>query len=660
MTATKRFLLLLGVLCCYAWTAMAQIPPTSIFQLDGEVAPNSNYPNCTKYVDKSISTTPATLLGPTVCDTWSLLNGTGSVGPVTGGASDHWLVRSFNAAGQGGLAYAQGSKDIANPAGGWHYSSNPTPDKDTLENVYAAAYTGGSQKDLMLVFGAERNSVSGDANIGIWFFQQDVHPDPSSNNFVGNHVNNDVFLVSSFTNGGTIPTIGIYIWNSACSGADQAFVSNNPPASPDKVCASKNVEWVTSKSSLCATVTSPGGSVSGVSGASACAVTNQFPLALPWPSAVKAPAACPAGTPVGTACIPAQTFFTGGIDLTDIFKNVLGVTNLPCFTSFLMDTRTSQSLGATLKDFLGGKFPLCGVSITKACQCDRILNNGIPLPGDTSSSYEYQVSGSVTNTGFGDLSSVTVADKNLTFNCGTLSAGATKLWGNGATASDCQPAAANPTCVDVANGDCFKSTLKPEANTATVTATPPGGGTNLTATYPATGTVACPAAASLCNPNPGVSPSKCCSVTVTSSAQLEVDYNGRVTNSGNEALTSLTVQDALITNVSGTLTTGAYGSNLTLSHYSTSDTVCGGLGKAPCLIETCTSCTVLPNDYVTFSGLYDPSGANAADLATNSGSATFRDRLKVTAIRPDTGATITNTDQTATCTISLGQACQAP
>ena len=173
MTITNKGpLYLVPCLLLSASAALAQFPPTSVFQLDGEVVANPNYPQCTYVVKGSNPTTTVT----TACDTWALLNGSGTVGQVKGGSGDHWLVRDFAAAGQGGLAYTQGSKDIDNPKGGWHYSSNPTPDKDTLENVYAAAYAGGTIKDLILVFGAERNSVAGDSNIGMWFFQQDVHP----------------------------------------------------------------------------------------------------------------------------------------------------------------------------------------------------------------------------------------------------------------------------------------------------------------------------------------------------------------------------------------------------------------------------------------------------------------------------------------------------
>ena len=425
-------------------------------------------------------------------------------------------------------------------------------------------------------------------------------------------MNNDVFLVSSFTNGGAIPTISIYVWDTTCTGAAAAYVANNPPASPNNVCANKNVRYATSKSALCATAASAGGAVSDVSSASACAVTNQFDITLPWPSVVKS----------GGTTIPAQTFFTGGIDLTDIFHNVLGVQNLPCFSSYLMDTRTSQSLTATLKDFLGGQFPLCGMSINKACQCDLTLNQGLPLPGNSTSTYEYTVGGTVTNTGFGDLANVTVTDKGLTFTIAVLPAGGTKNWGLGAGATDFVPSSSNPLCADGTHRYCFNSLLKPEANVASVSASSPTGAAITASTVGDDGiaghTTACPATATACNVSPVIAPSKCCQVVVTSSATLQVNFDGRVTNNGNGALTGLTVQDAIIANG----VDGPYGSTLTLNLYDST-----GASKG-----TCTSCTLLPGDYVTVFGSYNPT---VADLTTFSGLAAFRDRFKVTATAPE-------------------------
>src|SRR5436853_375632 len=113
----RKRLFMLPCALLWASAAMAQIAPANIFQLNGEVGANANYPPCSNYVVKGSN--PTALIQPTACDTWALLNGSGTVGQFKGGPSDYWLVRDFAAAGQGGLAYTQGSKDIDNPHGGW-------------------------------------------------------------------------------------------------------------------------------------------------------------------------------------------------------------------------------------------------------------------------------------------------------------------------------------------------------------------------------------------------------------------------------------------------------------------------------------------------------------------------------------------------------------
>src|SRR5438552_7863736 len=144
---------------------MAQIAPTTVFQLDGQTAKDNSWPNCT-YIDKPVTSPPTE--SPATCDFWNLLNGTGTQGSFQGGVGDHWDVRSFVAGSASTDAFTQGSKDIQDPST-WHYSSTPTPDKDTLTNGYTAAYTrvDGADTDTLLILGAERFSVNGDANIGI-------------------------------------------------------------------------------------------------------------------------------------------------------------------------------------------------------------------------------------------------------------------------------------------------------------------------------------------------------------------------------------------------------------------------------------------------------------------------------------------------------------
>src|SRR5438874_7377943 len=76
MTIRKRFLLLSGVAFCCTAAALAQVSPTTLFQIDGK-ATNSNL----------------TCSYGAPCDYWNLLNGNG-IGANPGSAG-HSLVRTY-------------------------------------------------------------------------------------------------------------------------------------------------------------------------------------------------------------------------------------------------------------------------------------------------------------------------------------------------------------------------------------------------------------------------------------------------------------------------------------------------------------------------------------------------------------------------------------
>src|SRR5437773_11775342 len=63
--------------------------------------------------------------------------------------------------------------------------------------------------------GGDRFAVNGDANIGAWFFQQNVTLN-SNGTFSGVHVDHDVFLVSAFVGGGGTAVLTAYEWDSTC------------------------------------------------------------------------------------------------------------------------------------------------------------------------------------------------------------------------------------------------------------------------------------------------------------------------------------------------------------------------------------------------------------------------------------------------------------
>src|SRR5204862_609253 len=98
-------------------------------------------------------------------------------------------------------------------------------------------------------------------------------------------------------------------------------------------------------------------------GDATCATANRGDITTSWLTANKSD-----GTPNHT--LHTSEFFEGGLDLT---KTGLGG---KCFSSFLGDTRSSQSLTATIFDYAGGKFEPCGATI-------KIEKNAVNKVGDT-------------------------------------------------------------------------------------------------------------------------------------------------------------------------------------------------------------------------------------------------------------------------------------
>ncbi len=208
----------------------------------------------------------------------------------------------------------------------WKWKNGSVPNKDEILNSYAAKYA-----PNILVFGAERIETSGSAFIGTWFFKQTVGPigTPTAG-FSGAHAAGDVLVLNEFDSGGTATQSKVFKWITAasqCTAVGEFLEGNN----------------------LCdITNTAPPGSV--------FSTTNSTPLTLAdqgW---------CWTYTnSTGGTTMSAQAFFEGGIDL-DAFPALSG----SCFSSFQIETRSSFSTSAVLKDFAGGTFNTCvDVSLTK-------------------------------------------------------------------------------------------------------------------------------------------------------------------------------------------------------------------------------------------------------------------------------------------------------
>ena len=229
-----------------------------------------------------------------------------------------------------------GSKDDLNIPR-WQHTAGSVPDKDELTNAYAALYsTGGLSPQAVLYFGADRLAQNGSANLGFWFFKSPVSLNPpgpdGTGTFSGVHSVGDVLILSEFTNGGAVSTIDAFQW--VGTGGDTNGTLDRLPLggpSPD-----------------CDLVVPPG------TPHNACATVNGADIQPAWPYT---PKQGPSGT------IPEGGFFEGGVNLSS-----LGLSG--CFSSFLAETRSSPSVDAVLKDFVGGEFRPCSARISIAPPTD--------------------------------------------------------------------------------------------------------------------------------------------------------------------------------------------------------------------------------------------------------------------------------------------------
>src|SRR2546425_5961573 len=410
----KRFLAPLGATAILATATVAwAVTPTSIFELDGDVTTGNQSPPL---------------------NDWNLLNGDcsapggGSVGSA-GSPNTRTCIGSENPP----RIFTQGGSKDPLDINQWHWKPADTvPDKDTITHGYAASYTatiGASViADKVVMIGGDRFAVNGDTNIGAWFFQQNVTLN-SNGTFSGVHVNHDVFLVSAFTGGGGISTITVYEWDSAC------LKGVKSPGPSD--CADTNLRLLGSNDTF--------------------AITNSNPISdEAWSYLAKFGG--------GTSTMPVGAFFEGGADLTTLFA-ASGAGDVPCFSSFLLETRSSQSTTAVLKDFVLGSFPECHLKATKTVQCTSFNANG---------SFNYTYSGSVINDGGGDLFNVNGTDvKGETYSCGSLPKGTSKTFGGSPLSTDC--------AITTGSNATFTTTDHPSSNQATATATTSSsGGTSLT------------------------------------------------------------------------------------------------------------------------------------------------------------------------------------
>lgn len=231
-------------------------------------------------------------------------------------------------------------------------------DKGNILHAYAAAYI--IDENLILNFAALRKGTNGDAFMGFWFYQDDVYS-KADGTFAGEHFNGDILIQVNYLQSANLgPEILVLQWDSSCI----KRLINKKGGEGD--CLALNLRLVKQANALCVPGTNQ----------LMCASTNT--------------------TVDSVDGFPIESFFEGGINLTDVLNNPV------CFSAFSAETRASSSITAQLKDFAMDSFELCSVDVTKVCAQGRV--------NAAEDGYLYDFSGDVLNNGVGTLYNVIVID----------------------------------------------------------------------------------------------------------------------------------------------------------------------------------------------------------------------------------------------------------
>src|SRR5262245_2217457 len=435
-----------------------------------------------------------------------------------------------------------GSKDT-NDVSQWRQKDGSVPDKDNILQAVAAALAL-PNGDTAVYFAASRFANNGDADIGLWFFQQNVAPQPDGTfgpapGVVANHVDGDLLVMVNLEGGGLVPTIKAFKWQGGLNGA------------PVLASGLKRGEC---------------GVAHHAGNLDACAITNELasPAPASWGYVPKA----------GTAGVfPPQSFFEGGVNLNTIF----GAGNVPCFSSFLVETRSSSSITAQLKDFAEGSFNLCKIKVTKNCTFGGVNSDGTAV--------QYTFSGTVSNVGAGKVFDVEVVDTP-----GNATGTQTPPNPIPVAASLAPGASANWSATFVTTALMFTDQALAQAASA------PGGAKTVTDTT----TAECKG-----NLNSTSALSQACVpgttlVDIGDTVVVEVGVSGQVCNNGNTKLSGIT------------------------------------LANAPAATVNLTSSTLNPGACTSWSASYQPADISSGD-GTIPGRFFFDDVIRVTAATPALG-----------------------
>jgi len=246
--------------------------------------------------------------------------------------------------------------------------SNPLSKNEILNSyaVLAVPDGGASAGDQVLYYGFEREGNEGTAFMGFWFVQNDascVHSGTGRTSFSGGPhavrcgiltpdascpggVENvgDILVLVNYTGGGRIAEVRVGAWDPGLDDCANVADSSDPIC---QIAAGSDCSVVIADDDACAVVNTRQLDKNGTTTA------TTWPLA-PWNNGCvpAGPIKCNSGT---RNTLDVNQFFEGNLNLTNIFG-----ANVPCFSSFISETRSSAEFTATLKDFSRGDFDTCG------------------------------------------------------------------------------------------------------------------------------------------------------------------------------------------------------------------------------------------------------------------------------------------------------------
>ncbi|SHG97722.1 hypothetical protein SAMN05443549_10993 [Flavobacterium fluvii] len=228
--------------------------------------------------------------------------------------------------------------DIANGAAGLvntvSYYDQATNSIKTL--------TGGNY----LVFAGDRTSNNGDAQIGFWFYQNGTGPVEINGNkiFDPEHSRGDILVLADFTGGGRLGTVKVYRW---IGGGDVTDESSSIVPNTNGNLETTNIASIVAENN-----------------------TAGEPIPEGWDFLSKRV----------PKLYEQNEFYEGFVDLSALGDNVN-----KCFSTVLLETRSSQSVTASLDDFIGGKLagvPLVTVdSANILCVGQSATITATPSPG---------------------------------------------------------------------------------------------------------------------------------------------------------------------------------------------------------------------------------------------------------------------------------------